>query len=183
MCIPQMGILLIEHLFHLLDMVLQTIQFKHKVSHLLLTHNQLLMLNLLQLLMLNLPHFPLLNLLQLPMLNLLPLPMLNLLPLPTLNLLPLPTLNLLFNKLQLEVNLELNMFLTKDQSLNMKNKKSFNTFLLKSAILTTILLNTKLNMFLKSSKRDTLNTSQLIGFKRELNTIQLKDRLSINQLL
>jgi len=50
----------------------------------------------------------------------------------------------------------------------------------KEKLLTTMLLNIKPNIFLKFTKKNILNMFLLTEFKKELNTIQLKDKLFTN---
>jgi len=59
----------------------------------------------------------------------------------------------------------------------MKNKKPSNMSQLKEESQTIMQLSTKLNTFLKFTKNTSLNMSQLTEFKKELNIIQLKDKL------
>jgi len=76
-----------------------------------------------------------------------------------------------------KVKAESNMFHMKKQSLNMKKLDKEFKSQEKDSSLITMQLNTKPNMFLKYSKITIPSTSQLTESKKELNTIQLKDKL------
>jgi hypothetical protein len=80
----------------------------------------------------------------------------------------------------LEVKAELNMFLMKNQSLNMKLLLESNTFLKKKKSLTTMPLNIKLNIFLKFIRTNILNMLLKKKLLKELNTKLLKNPLFTN---
>ncbi len=58
----------------------------------------------------------------------------------------------------------------------MNNNNMFNMFHVKKNTQTTMLLNTKLNIFLKFTKKNTPNTFQSTDIKNVLNTLLKKDK-------
>lgn len=84
-------------------------------------------------------------------------------------------------KTLLKVKAELNTFLMKNQLLNMKQSLELNTSQKKKKLLTTMLLNIKLNIFLKFTKTNILNTLLKKKLLKELNIKLSKNQSFIHQ--